>query len=78
MEEWTYCSDNLPDEIGEYEVTIIPNYSEETYVRVFLYNGKNYYGRPIWMQPTDDNDSFFQTLAKVIAWKPCPKAAEVR
>ena len=78
MNEWTYCSDELPNEIGEYEVTIIPNYSKEICVRVFLYNGKNYYGHPIWMQPTDDNDSFFTTLAKVIAWRPCPEPAEVK
>ena len=78
MDEWIYCEDRLPDNIGEYDVTIIPNYSKEPCVRVFLYNGKNYYGRPIWMQPTDDNDSFFTTLANVIAWKPCSKPAEVR
>ena len=76
MSEWIYDED--PKVSGEYLVTVIPDYySEEKVVRVFYYEKEPHWGgNPVWMRPCEDEGGYFTTVDKVIAWKPCPEAAE--
>lgn len=75
MDEWIYDKD--PKVSGEYLVTAIPNYSKEKVVRIFYYEKEpRWGGNPVWMRPCEDEGGYFTTVDKVIAWKPCPEAAE--
>ena len=74
MDEWTYCKDENPKVSGDYIVTILTHYDKEKLVRVFRYD-KDF---KEWMEPCEGDSSYFSTHCDVIAWKPCPEAAEVK
>lgn len=79
MENWIYCDEENPKKSDNYIVTAILNHDNEPTVRVFYYEKEPHWGgNPVWMEPAEGNGGWFTTLAKVIAWKPCPKAAEVK
>ena len=73
MEDWTYCKDENPKVSGDYIVTAITHYGREKMVRVY------YYDKDIkcWWEYCESDNSRFTTYCEVIAWKPCPEAAEV-
>ena len=73
MKDWTYCKDENPKVSGDYIVTVLTPYDKEKLVRVFLYNKES----KEWMEPCEGDSSYFRTHCEVIAWKPCPEAAEV-